>query len=315
MLYNAFNFKIADNDKVDVIGLNNKVQAEYVWNLFGVLKKDILIVTNTIYEANLLYKSLSYSHNNVYLYPMDDFLVSESLASSPDLKAIRIDTLNSLTNNNDDKKILITNLTGYLRFLPTKEIWRESIIKIKKNSEYKREELLDKLNTLGYTKDSIVTKTGEYSNRGYILDIFPYESDLPVRIEFFDDEIESIRYFNSDTQLSLNDIDDVSIMPFTEFINTKKMQDIPSRQSLLPRVLDNYYNIEKYMDSPLSIFMDLDILKQSHAKVLSDIEEFKETDVYKIDKYMFNLEELLPRKYINILSIDNYSSKNIVETY
>lgn len=315
MLYNAFNFKIADNDKVDVIGLNNKVQAEYVWNLFGVLKKDILIVTNTIYEANLLYKSLSYSHNNVYLYPMDDFLVSESLASSPDLKAIRIDTLNSLTNNNDDKKILITNLTGYLRFLPTKEIWRESIIKIKKNSEYKREELLDKLNTLGYTKDSIVTKTGEYSNRGYILDIFPYESDLPVRIEFFDDEIESIRYFNSDTQLSLNDINDVSIMPFTEFINTKKMQDIPSRQSLLPRVLDNYYNIEKYMDSPLSIFMDLDILKQSHAKVLSDIEEFKETDVYKIDKYMFNLEELLPRKYINILSIDNYSSKNIVETY
>lgn len=315
MLYNAFNFKIADNDKVDVIGLNNKVQAEYVWNLFGVLKKDILIVTNTIYEANLLYKSLSYSHNNVYLYPMDDFLVSESLASSPDLKAIRIDTLNSLTNNYDDKKILITNLTGYLRFLPTKEIWRESIIKIKKNSEYKREELLDKLNTLGYTKDSIVTKTGEYSNRGYILDIFPYESDLPVRIEFFDDEIESIRYFNSDTQLSLNDIDDVSIMPFTEFINTKKMQDIPSRQSLLPRVLDNYCNIEKYMDSPLSIFMDLDILKQSHAKVLSDIEEFKETDVYKIDKYMFNLEELLPRKYINILSIDNYSSKNIVETY
>ena len=60
MLYNAFNFKIADNDKVDVIGLNNKVQAEYVWNLFGVLKKDILIVTNTIYEANLLYKSLSF---------------------------------------------------------------------------------------------------------------------------------------------------------------------------------------------------------------------------------------------------------------
>ena len=315
MLYNAFDFKIADNDKVDVIGLNNKVQAEYVWNLFGVLKKDILIVTNTIYEANLLYKSLSYSHHNVYLYPMDDFLVSESLASSPDLKAIRIDTLNSLTNNYDDKKILITNLTGYLRFLPTKEIWRESIIKIKKNSEYKREELLDKLNTLGYTKDSIVTKTGEYSNRGYILDIFPYEYDLPVRIEFFDDEIESIRYFNSDTQLSLNDINDVSIMPFTEFINTKKMQDIPSRQSLLPRVLENYCNIEKYMDSPLSIFMDLDILKQSHAKVLSDIEEFKETDVYKIDKYMFNLEELLPRKYINILSIDNYSSKNTVETY
>ncbi len=315
MLYNAFHFKIADNDKVDVIGLNNKVQAEYVWNLFGVLKKDILIVTNTIYEANLLYKSLSYSHQNVYLYPMDDFLVSESLASSPDLKAIRIDTLNSLTNNYDDKKILITNLTGYLRFLPTKDIWHESIIKIKKNSEYKREELLEKLNELGYTKDSIVTKTGEYSNRGYILDIFPYEYDLPVRIEFFDDEIESIRYFNPDTQLSLNDIDDVSIMPFTEFINTKKAQDIPSRQSLLPRVLETYCNIEKYMDFPLSIFMDLDILKQSHVKVLSDIEEFKETDVYKIDKYMFNLEELLPRKYINILSIDNYSSKNTVETY
>ena len=72
---------------------------------------------------------------------------------------------------------------------------------------------------MGYTKESLVTKTGEYANRGYILDIYSYGEENPVRIEFFDNEIESIRVFNPESQLSTADINEINIFPFTEFIS------------------------------------------------------------------------------------------------
>ena len=81
--------------------------------------KNILMVVNSIYEANKLYNSLIDYHKNTYLFPMDDFLTSEALAISPDLMINRLETINKILEN--DNSIVITNLTGYLRFLPLKE--------------------------------------------------------------------------------------------------------------------------------------------------------------------------------------------------
>ena len=96
MFKDIFKHKILQSDEiVNVIGLNKQVQASYVWNLFCVQNDSLLIVTNTLYEANSLYKSLYfYSENDIYLFPMDDFLVSEALAISPDLMAKRIEVIN-----------------------------------------------------------------------------------------------------------------------------------------------------------------------------------------------------------------------------
>ena len=222
MLFTTFENKIIGSNKpVDVIGLNKKVQAAYVWNLFDVTKENIVFVTNTLYEANNLYKSLCFNNSNdVLLFPMDDFIVSEALASSPDLMSKRIETLNELSIS-EDKKIIVTNLMGYLRFLPTKVLWKSLNITLKVDTTISREDLIKKLSLMGYEKESLVTKTGEFANRGYILDIFPYGYDNPIRIEFFDDEIESIRTFDAQTQLSTGKQEDVNIMPFTEFVNEK----------------------------------------------------------------------------------------------
>ena len=190
MLFNdIFKHKILNtNDSVTVLGLNKEIQASYVWNLFCVANKNILIVTNTLYEANYLYKMLGlYDEEKVFLFPMDDFLVSEAIAISPDLMLKRIEVLNELSSN-ETPRIVITNLMGYLRFLPDKNLWKTLNIDLEKNKVINRDELIKKLNIIGYKKDSIVTKTGEYANRGYILDIFPYGLDNPVRIEFFDNE-------------------------------------------------------------------------------------------------------------------------------
>lgn len=317
MLKNIFKNKfINGNDQVIVQGLCKGIQAAYVWNLFNAIKDNILIVTNTLYEANNLYKSLSfYEPDNILLFPMDDFIVSEALAISPDLMTKRIETLNELTFSKE-KKIVITNLMGYLRFLPSKSLWEASYVTLNENDIVNRDLLIKKLSKIGYSKESIVTKTGEFANRGYILDIFPYGYDNPVRIEFFDNEIDDIREFDPSSQLSTTKKNNIKIMPFTEFINEKEKDDIPNRQSLLPRVINDVSSLSEYVTTDTQIFIDLDVLELSYSKIMEEVVEFKESDTFIIDRYMHDLRRLVPNKYINILSVDNYNKEMVsIENY
>ncbi len=318
MVPNIFKNKIINSKgPVLVTGLVNGVQASYVWNLFDVTKRNILLVTNTLYEANNLYKLLSYNNtNDVLIFPMDDFVVSEILAESPDLMSKRIETLSELTYSTD-KKIVITNLMGYLRFLPDVNLWKSLNINLTVQDVVNRDELLNNLNKIGYKKESLVTKTGEYSNRGYILDVFPYGYDSPIRIEFFDDEIENIREFDASTQLSTSQKNEVKIMPFTEFINEKKISDVPNRQSLLPRVVNKVSSLSDYVSNAILVFIDLKSINLSYLNILKEIVEFKETDTFDVKNYMHELKRLIPEKYLNISSVDNYNDDNnyLVENY
>lgn len=316
MFKKIFKHKILQSDDcVDVIGLNKGVQASYVWNLFRVSNKSLIVVTNTLFEANSLYKLLSfYTTESVLFFPMDDFLVSEALAISPDLMSKRIETLNELATKNN-KNIIITNLLGYLRFLPSKELWKKLQIFLSRTQTIERDELVNRLNMIGYEKNSIVTKTGEYANRGYILDIFPYGEEEPIRIEFFDNEIEEIRSFNPETQLSSQRKENIIIYPFTEFINEKLIDDIPKRQSLLPRVVSEVSMLSDYIDDSLVVFIDINEIKLAYERILEEVTEFKQTDQFQITSYMHDLNSVLPNKYLNILKTDNYSQDKLKEVY
>lgn len=94
-------------------GLNNELKALYVYNKFMRIEKSILFVTNTLYESNLFYQTISNYTDDVVFFPMDDFLTSEALAVSPEFKITRLETLNQLLNS---KKIIITNLMGFCVF-------------------------------------------------------------------------------------------------------------------------------------------------------------------------------------------------------
>ena len=95
--------------------------------------KNIIFVTSSLYEANQLYQSIANYTENVLFFPMDDFLTSEVLATSPELKVRRLETL--IESLNDQPKIVVTNLMGYLRFLPLKQTFKKCVIKIIKNKK------------------------------------------------------------------------------------------------------------------------------------------------------------------------------------
>jgi len=114
-------FKIENKNNYAISGLTKELNATYIFNTFKLRNTGCLVVVSSVYEANDLYNRLINYTDKVLLFPMDDFITSEAIAISPEFKTERINTLNKLIN--DDKYIVITNLMGVLRYLPTKEVW------------------------------------------------------------------------------------------------------------------------------------------------------------------------------------------------
>jgi transcription-repair coupling factor (superfamily II helicase) len=102
----------------------------------------------------------------------------------------------------------------------------ETILKLRKGTEVERAEADKRLRNMGYRKVSLVSEKGEYSQRGWLLDVFPSTSEDPLRIEFFGDEIESIKTFDVETQLSKEEVMESSIFPAEEPSSGKTILEI-----------------------------------------------------------------------------------------
>ena len=181
-MINVFKDLFNYENNLTVTGLNSSLITEYIFNYYNNNEKDVLVVTDTLYEANKFFKSMHRITNDAYFFPMDEFATVLAISSSPDLKIIRIDTLNKLKNN---KKIIVTNLTGYLKFID------KSVNNLCIDFNTKREEIIKFLETQSYVKTNLVTTTGEYAVRSFIIDIYPLNYDNPIRIELFGKTIES----------------------------------------------------------------------------------------------------------------------------
>ena len=276
------------DSNISISGLTNELSVFCVLNKYKNVDGNILVVTNTIYEANNIYKALLNYTNNVAIFPMDDFITSVAIAISPEFKAARLDVLNS----NYKHHIIVTNLMGYLRYLPSVDSYNKSIIDLEKGKNYKRDDLINNLINLGYRRDSLVTSTGEFAVRGYILDIFIMGSDNPVRIEFFDDEVESIKEFDYDTQLTTKKIDNIKITPFTE----KKS--------------DNNSSIYDYISPDWVYFIDRPQIEAAYKKLESDITEYFERKDESYIKLMYSFNDIKVEQFNNLNKF-NYSTDDI----
>ena len=264
---NQFEFK----NGLTISGLTNELNIFYVLELFKKENKNIIILTNSLYEANTYYDHLTSYTDNVYLFPMDDFLTSVAVAVSPELKIKRLETLESIRNNK--KSIVVTNLTGFLKYLPDMNNKKNFSFEIKKGDSYKRDDILNLLDDYGYVRDSLVTTTGDYAVRGYIIDLFIIDEEHPIRIEFFGDEIDSIRYFDENSQLTIKEINSINIKPYTEIIS------------------DNNSSLCDYMNNEIVVMINKDQIDVGYKKLLNDIMEYNEKeDINK--KHMYEMEDL-----------------------
>lgn len=292
-------------------GLTDELKCLYTYNLYKKQKKNILYVTNTLYECNKIYQSLEYYTNDVLLFPMDDFLTSEALAISPELEMTRIETL--IATCNDKKNIIVTNLMGFLRYLPPKRIFKNSFINLKKGKEYNLKYLVEKFYNIGYKRESIVTKTGEMAVRGYIIDIFPINLSNPIRLEFWGDSLDSIRIFDIDTQRTINNLDEIIINPNSEFILEKNIDIEVKSQKYLYKYLSPS-NIYEYLDDCILIISNYNEIAVGYTKLLEDINEYNNSlEIKPVTKYMNNLDITSYKNTIYLESFNNNvnSTQNI----
>ena len=287
ILNNLFEFK----NGLTISGLTNELNIFYVLELFKKENKNIVVLTNSLYEANMFYDHMISYEENVYLFPMDDFLTSVAVAVSPDLKIKRLETLEKIRKNK--KSIVVTNLMGYLRYLPDLSNSSNFEFELKKGDTFKRNDILNILDNFGYLRDSIVTTTGEYAVRGYIIDLFIIDEEHPVRIEFFGDEVDSIRYFDESTQLSIKELDSISIKPYTEVLS------------------DSHSSLCDYLNNEIVVMINKDQIDLGYKKLLNDILEYNERENIN-SKHMYEMDDI-SYNYITYLNgiNDNIDGKSL----
>lgn len=254
-----------------IAGLTKELNVFFVLELFKKESRNVLILANTLYEANMYYDSLRTYTDDVCLFPMDDFLTSVAVAISPDLKIKRLETLDTIRSGK--KTIVVTNLMGYLRYLPNKNDSSNLEFNLSLGNNIKRDDILDILGKYGYVRESIVTTTGEFAVRGYIIDLFIIDEEHPIRIEFFGDEVDSIRYFDESTQLSIREINEIKIKPYTEVESSENS------------------SLVDYMDDPYVLMINRDQIELAYEKLLNDIHEYNENEGIS-RKHMYEMDDI-----------------------
>lgn len=208
-----------------ISGLADSARAALIAAIAYKQNKQTVVFTANLHEANELYNDLRvyYKEENIFVYNVNDMLMTQLSIASPEEQAERIETLEFLMS--EEPGIILLPIAGARKLLPPKQMYADSHIAIDLDSEIEIEELAGKLVSLGYVREQLVAKPGEFSIRGGIIDIYPFTEKYPVRIELFDIEVDSIRSFDAGTQRSLSQLEKTYIPPVTEAVLPKQEWD------------------------------------------------------------------------------------------
>ena len=177
--------------------------------------KNVLIITKNNYISNKLYNafSLILPKEKVILMPSDELIRVEYISQSKEMLAQQVNSLNEIIKSKNS--IAIASIQSCFRFYPTKKVFIDSIIKLKVGEEIDLDFLKHKITEIGYYRVNKIDQSLQFASRGDILDIYSLNYDDPIRIEFFDNVIESIRFFHVNDQSSYTKTTSVEILPAT----------------------------------------------------------------------------------------------------
>lgn len=198
--------------------INNELDEAYlIATSFKLNPRTILVIEESQYKAQLLYHQLKpLLPNQVYYFPCDESLRIEALAYSFELLGERINTLYHITD--PQEKIIICHMHSYIRYLPSPSLFKESMIFLKEGMIIDPLKLKERLINSGYLSTQRVDQPFYFSRRGGVIDVFSIQYEHPIRIEFFDDEIESIHYFDATTQRRIESIKEVILLPASDLL-------------------------------------------------------------------------------------------------
>ena len=270
---------------INLLGLTDLQKVHMMYSLLCYKKSICIIVNNDIVAQKIYNKLLSYNLKDVYYLPKREVTVYDYDLENMDNSMERVITFSKLLNNK--VKVLVTTIESLTQPVIDKEIITKNIFNIEVKSEVDLKKIILNLLNIGYNRVDMVEGKGQFCVRGGIIDVYPSNSDNAVRIELWGDVVDSIKYFDTFSQRSDKDINNIEIYPNTEYILNKSTTAIAKE-------------ISKIDISKLGV--------KEQEKVQENIEEIEEGIIdNKIDKYFsciyekHNLLEYLPKNMVIFL--------------
>ncbi|SHJ80322.1 transcription-repair coupling factor [Hathewaya proteolytica DSM 3090] len=201
---------------VEIDDISDSARALVTRGIYESTEKSILVLCHNDIEARNMYEDLSILVPNTYFLPCNDIGFYNLDAISGDVRWERLKVLQKILE--DNKKIVVTTMDAVTRrFIPI-NMFQDNVFKLSVGDVVETNALIKRLINIGYERVLTVEQKGQFSMRGGIIDIFSPVNSMPYRIELFDDEIDSIRMFNAETQRSTDKAFVVNIFPAKEVI-------------------------------------------------------------------------------------------------
>ncbi len=266
------------------------VPAQTTHLMYGFSRKathKLLVVANEL-KAKQLYEEYRFLEREVCIYPAKDLLFYHADIKGKLLLQKRMEVVKSLIEN--ERATIIVGIDGFMdKLVPLSHI-ASHILDLKVGAVVELDSLKQQLVALGYDREEQVDQVGQFSVRGGIVDIYPLTEEQPIRIEFWDDEIDSIRTFDIDSQRSIENLENISIYPATEFTDYKTekvsfLEYFDKKKTLL--MLDEPVRLEEG-----GLLIEQEFIKSMENRMEQGLEVIPHEDViYKVKEVIAKINK------------------------
>ncbi|MFC4303357.1 transcription-repair coupling factor [Cohnella boryungensis] len=248
-----------------VAGLSGSARQAAIAGIYREIKRPILVVTHNMFSAQKIADDLQecLSPDEVLLYPANELIAAETAISSPETSARRLDAVLKLAEG--FRGVIVVPFAGFRRFLPDLKTMSEAHIELRVGEHLPMDQFLRRMIELGYERVDRVEQKGHLSVRGGIVDFFPLASANAYRVEWFDDEVDSIRTFDPADQRSIDKLDAYTVQPSREWIAVeRRFQNAAQHASdLLDKQLEKMTDRQAKERLSSEISREIELLRQN----------------------------------------------------
>lgn len=288
---NIIKENITKKSPIQIHGLSDGIKTHLVLSIFESLNQNLILIVENEKIAKEYLNIINSIEDVAFFYPAREINFYNIKSIDEKISANRLEIL--IKQSKGEKFITITTLEAIKNKLTTLSQFNNNFVKISSEDEIDQDEFIKKLINLNYSLSSLVENKGEFAKRGSIIDIWPINYENPIRIELFDTEIDSIRFFDKSTQRTIEKINEFTISPTNELSYESK--DFDKVTKLITDEIDKLSkNIKTSSDQKL---------KDKYLQILDFINE---------RSYISNLDLINPYRVSNYQNFLDYLSKDTV---
>ena len=271
----------SNNEKISILGLTDSQKAHMIYSLYNYSKKSPVIVCPNVTSAKKMIQDLKfYSETEIVYLPPREVIYYDSDIESREIENARVYAINKLIEKTPC--IIVTVMEALMQKMLPKSTYENKNVCFKVQNEIDMDNIVSTLVSLGYSKHEIVDGKGKFAVRGGIIDVFPTSSDMPYRIELFGDEIDSIRTFDTDTQKSMDNVQEFEISFSNEYIVSED-----KKNHVIEKLTNEIEAGDISNELKKKIKEDIEIIEESNIKrnIYKYFNLFLEEDITLLDYF------------------------------